>query len=569
MEIAKKFILWTVVIIVFIDILTIFFMQSNMERTLSEELTGRGNLLVKHLAEEAGGGIPDEANANFSQLARNIMNADSEVKCVYLSDTQNNVIGRIYSNDFMVTDIDCNSSPGVSTGNIIYFKAPVYGSREGFVHVGMDRTPINETINKQIDIIIFNILIVGLFGILMAYLAGNYFTAPIRALVKGAEEIGMGNFKYKIELDSTYDDIHTLSKAFNQMSYDLDKNISELQKLSIAVEEAPDGIQITDMNCFIIYSNKAMEKIFGVSPDEFKGRHFKEIIVDQEFGRKVIIRGIKDRGNWVGEITVKHKDSRTFPVWLNAYIVKDSKGEPIAMVGIIRDISMQKEMDNLQKQVQQSDKLATMGTLAAGVAHELNNPLGNISLYAQMLIKKTDDEKIKNKLIIIDDEANRAANIVKDLLDFSRNSDLKLCNIDINNEISKVLGIMNPQVRDIKVNTMFEPLPLIVGDSIRIQQVIMNLLTNSIQSITENGEIIIKTTAKPKHVEISISDNGCGIAEEKLDKIFDPFFTTKERAKGTGLGLSICYGIIKRHKGSIEVKSELDRGTTFTIKLPV
>jgi len=129
---------------------------------------------------------------------------------------------------------------------------------------------------------------------------------------------------------------------------------------------------------------------------------------------------------------------------------KDSKGEPIAMVGIIRDISMQKEMDNLQKQVQQSDKLATMGTLAAGVAHELNNPLGNISLYAQMLIKKTDDEKIKNKLIIIDDEANRAANIVKDLLDFSRNSDLKLCNIDINNEISKVLGIMNPQVRDIK-----------------------------------------------------------------------------------------------------------------------
>ena len=569
MEIAKKFILWTVVIIVFIDILTIFFMQSNMERTLSEELTGRGNLLVKHLAEEAGGGIPDEANANFSQLARNIMNADSEVKCVYLSDTQNNVIGRIYSNDFMVTDIDCNSSPGVSTGNIIYFKAPVYGSREGFVHVGMDRTPINETINKQIDIIIFNILIVGLFGILMAYLAGNYFTAPIRALVKGAEEIGRGNFEYKIELDSNDDDIHTLSKAFNQMSYDLDKNISELQKLSIAVEEAPDGIQITDMNCFIIYSNKAMEKIFGVSPDEFKGRHFKEIIVDQEFGRKVIIRGIKDRGNWVGEITVKHKDSRTFPVWLNAYIVKDSKGEPIAMVGIIRDISMQKEMDNLQKQVQQSDKLATMGTLAAGVAHELNNPLGNISLYAQMLIKKTDDEKIKNKLIIIDDEANRAANIVKDLLDFSRNSDLKLCNIDINNEISKVLGIMNPQVRDIKVNTMFEPLPLIVGDSIRIQQVIMNLLTNSIQSITENGEIIIKTTAKPKHVEISISDNGCGIAEEKLDKIFDPFFTTKERAKGTGLGLSICYGIIKRHKGSIEVKSELDRGTTFTIKLPV
>ena len=567
MEITKKFILWTVAIVVFIDILTIFFMQSNMERTLSEELNGRGNFLVKHLAEEAGGSLPNEANANFSQLAKNIINADSEVRCVYLTDASHNVIGHIYSNDFLVTDIDCNSSSG--TGNIMDFQAPIYGGREGFAHIGMDRTSINETINKQIDIIIFNILIVGLFGILMAYLAGNYFAAPIRALVKGAEEIGRGNFEYKIELDSTDDDIHTLSKAFNQMSYDLNKNISELWKLSTAVEEAPDGIQITDINGLIIYSNKAMENMFGVSPDEFKGRHFKEIIADQEFGRKVIIPCIKEKRNWTGEITAKHKDNRKFPIWLNVYMVKDYKGEPIAMVGIFRDITMQKEMENLQKQFLQSDKLATIGTLASGVAHELNNPLGNISLYAQMLIKKTDDDKIKNKLIIIDDEANRAANIVKDLLDFARNSDLKLCDIDINNDISKVLGIMNPQVRDIKVNTFFEPLPLIVGDSVRIQQVIMNLLTNSIQSITENGEIIIKTTANPKHVEISISDNGCGIPEEKLDKIFDPFFTTKERSNGTGLGLSICYGIIKRHNGSIEVKSEVNRGTTFTIKLPV
>ncbi|CAG0982476.1 two-component system, NtrC family, sensor histidine kinase AtoS [Methanosarcinales archaeon] len=569
MDIAKKFILWTVVIIVFIDILTIFFIQSNMETTLSEELNGRGNFLVKHLAQEAGGGLPYEGTDNFSQLAQNIINADSEVKCVYLTDGQNNVIGRIYQNDFLVTDIGCDSSPGVSTGNIMDFKAQIYGRREGFAHVGMDRTSINETINNQTDIIIFNILIVGLFGILMAYLAGNYFTAPIRALAKGAEEIGKGNFEYKIKLNSIDDDIHILSKAFNQMSYDLNKNVSELRKLSTAVEEAPDGIQITDMNGLIIYSNKAMEKIFGVSPDEFKGKHFEEIIADQEFGSKVIIPGIKDSGNWVGEVMVKHKDKQTFPILLNAYMVKDIKGEQIAMVGIIKDISMQKEMDSLQNQFLQSEKLATIGTLAAGVAHELNNPLGNISLYAQMLIKKTDDEKIKKKLIIIDDEANRAANIVKDLLDFSRNSELKLCRIDINNEITKVLGIMNPQVKYIKVNTFFEPLPLIVGDSVRIQQVIMNLLSNSIQSITEKGEITIKTTAKPKHVEISISDNGCGIPEEKIDKIFDPFFTTKNQANGTGLGLSICYGIIKRHKGSIEVKSEVDRGTTFTIKLPV
>ena len=434
MGIAKKFILWTVAIIVFIDILTAFFMLSGMERTLSEDLNGRGNLLVRHLAEEAGGGLLNEDTENFSQLAKNIINADNEVKCVYVTDAQNNVIGNIYSKDSLVPDTDCNSSPGTSKGNVIDFKATIYGNREGIAHIGMDRSSIYEKINKQIYIIISNIFIVGLFGIIMAYMAGNYFAAPIKALVKGAEEIGRGNLGYQIKPGSNDDDIHTLSTAFNQMSYDLNKYISELRKLSIAVEEAPDGIQITDTNGLIIYSNKAMEKIFGVSPDEFKGKHFKEIIVDQEFGSKVIIPGIKDNGNWVGEITVKHRDSRTFPIWLNAYMVKDTKDEPIAMVGIFRDISMQKEMDNLQKQFLQSDKLATIGTLAAGVAHELNNPLGNISLYAQILLKKTHDEKIKSKLLIIDDEANKASHIVKDLLDFARKSDLKLCPIDINNE---------------------------------------------------------------------------------------------------------------------------------------
>lgn len=566
--IANKFILWTVVIILLLDILTTIFMESDMDRALSEELNERGNLLVKHLAEEAGGSLSNEDTENFSQLANNILKADSEVKCVYITDARNNVIGHIYPNDFLVPNTDCNSSSAIM-GNIIDFKAPIYGNREGIAHVGMDRTSINEKINKQIYIIIANILIVGLFGIIMAYIAGNYFAAPIRALVKGAEEIGMGNLGYQIKLDSNDDEIHTLSKAFNQMSYNLNQNISDLRKLSTAVEEAPDGIQITDVNGLIIYSNKAIEKIFGFSPDEFKGKRFIGINVDQDFVTKEIIPRIKETGHWVGELMARHKDGRSFPIWLNAYTVKDSKGEIIAMVGIIRDISMQKEMEYLHKQFLQSDKLATIGRLAAGVAHELNNPLGNISLYTQMLLIKVEDKNIKNKLMVIDDEANRAAHIVKDLLDFARNSELKLCNIDINNEISKVLGIMNLQVRNIKVETFFEPLPLIIGDSVRIQQVLMNLLTNSIQSITENGEIKIKTTAKEKNVEISISDNGCGIPEENLDKIFDPFFTTKEPSKGTGLGLSICYGIIKRHKGSIEVKSEVETGTTFTIKLPV
>ncbi|WP_179293833.1 PAS domain-containing sensor histidine kinase [Candidatus Methanoperedens nitratireducens] len=342
-----------------------------------------------------------------------------------------------------------------------------------------------------------------------------------------------------------------------------------LRIFAVALEEAPDGVQIVDLDGYVIYSNKAVEKIYGFSPKEFKGKHLNEMNSDPEFAGEVIIPGIKERGCWVGELMVKHKDGRELPILLTTSMIKDRKGEPMAFVGIIRDITYLKEKENLQKQLLQAEKLATIGELAAGTAHQINNPLGNISLYAQMLLKNTKDDDTKAKLTIIDDEVNKAASIVKGLLDFARQSEPKLSRIDINKEIEKVLSILNPQLNDIKVTTDLVPLPPILADSGQIQQVIMNLLRNSIQSIEKNGEIMIRTTSKQDHIEISISDNGCGIPEENLDKIFDPFFTTKEQGKGTGLGLSVCYGIIKRHNGSIEVKSETGNGTMFTVKLPV
>ena len=436
---VKKFIIWTVAIIVFFDILTAIFMHIDMDRTLSEELNGRGEILSRHLAEESSGALLKEETANLSQLAENIKKADRDVKYVYITDVLDNVIAHTYP----FYNMDDKSS------GFIDFKSQMLGGRTGFVHVVMDRTSIDEKINRQTHILIINILTEGVLGVLMAYIAGSYLTRPMRSLVIGAQEIGKGNFGYKIEPGSTGDEIQILSDAFNQMSHSL------------------------------------------------------------------------------------------------------------------------KEKEKLEKQLLQSDKLATIGQLAAGVAHEINNPLGNISLYTQMLLKKTGDENTKEKLTLINDETNRAAQIVKGLLDFARQSELKLTHIDINKEIEKVLSIMAPQLKEIKVITEFDPVPHILADSSQIQQVIMNLLKNSIQSITKKGVIMIKTATKNDYVEIDISDNGCGIPEEDLNKIFDPFFTTKEMGKGTGLGLSISYGIIKRHNGSIEVKSDIGKGTIFTIKLPV
>lgn len=562
--IARKFIFWTVAIIVLLDIMAANFMLADLDKTLSEELNTKGKFLANHLAVDINGTSSNGDIGKLTRLVEDIKNSDFNVNYVYITDARNNIIAHSYPIDFLPSGNDTSNK----TGNTIEFIAPISGSSGSFVHVGMNRTSVNEKISKQTNLIFTNIIIEGILGFLMAYTAGIFLTRPIRALVQGVQEIGRGNLGYMIEPTSTDDEIETLSNAFNQMSYNLDKSMGELRKLSTAVEEAPDGIQITDLDGCTIYSNKAIEKILGYSPADFRGKNIREMNLYSEFADNKIIQDLKETGHWVGELMLRHKDGREVPIWLTTSIVRDDKGVPIAIVGIIRDITYQKEKEKLERQLLQADKLATIGQLASGVAHEINNPLGNISLYTQMLLRKTEDENTKAKLNVIADEANRAAQIVKGLLDFARQSEIELAPIDINKEIGKVLSILTPQLREIKVTKDFETLPSILGDSGQIEQVMMNLLTNAIQSITENGEIIIRTSIKHDHVEISISDNGCGIPGDILDKIFDPFFSTKEQGKGTGLGLSISYGIIKRHRGSIEVQSEVGKGTTFTIKLP-
>ncbi len=538
---VKKFIILTVIIIVLLDILAAILMQMEMDRTLSGELNEKGGVISRHIAEESVVPLSKNDTVSLLKIVESFQMTEGDVKYAYITDAEGNVIVH---------------TPGNNSRYISDYKAPILEGRAGFVHVGLDRTDINEKIAGMNRISIADILLEGALGILMAYMAGNYLARPVRSLVKGAEEIGKGNLGYKIEPGSTDDEIQALSNAFNQMSYNLNRSISELRASEIRYRKLVDGISdavlLIDSQRIIRSWNTAAQNIFGWSADEVIGKKTDALLAGTDEWKMVN-----------GEEYFIKKNGLMFPGIMRTKLLQEG-----SYVVVIRDATDLKEMKRLEMQLLQADKLATIGQLAAGIAHEINNPLGNISLYTQMLLKKTEDETTKEKLMIINDEANRAAQIVNWLLDFARQSEIKLSHIDINKEISKVLNILSPMLKDIKVSTAFEPLPLILADPGQIQQVLMNLITNSIQSITENGEIMVKTTAEQDYVEISISDNGCGILQENINKIFDPFFTTKEQGEGTGLGLSICYGIIKRHNGSIEVISDVGAGTTFTIKLP-
>jgi signal transduction histidine kinase len=237
--------------------------------------------------------------------------------------------------------------------------------------------------------------------------------------------------------------------------------------------------------------------------------------------------------------------------------------------------SMSRELRNREEELIQSKKLASLGILTAGVAHELTNPLNNISMIAQNYIEYHDSLSKAKKIEMmntVDGEAKRIEEIVKNLLDFSKPKEGNFTKTDINETIRKALPLVQNMldISNIDLKLSLEPrVPRVFVDGHQIQQVFVNLIVNAVQATASGGELYISTYADAAgdKVKVEIRDTGKGIPAEYLPHIFDPFFSTKG-VSGTGLGLSVSYGIIKNHAGNIKVESEVGVGTTFTIELP-
>jgi two-component system NtrC family sensor kinase len=266
---------------------------------------------------------------------------------------------------------------------------------------------------------------------------------------------------------------------------------------------------------------------------------------------------------------------------LDAKVEKTSNDE----IGILADsfnsmANALRERDNQLKEFtrrkfMESERLALIGQLAANVAHELNNPLQGIVTYSHLLLERNNiDNSTKQMLQKVVVQANRSRDIIRGLLDFSRQRkpDKTLCNI--NNLLQESLSFLENQalMHNIELVTQIEnDLPSIVIDPSQVQRVFINMIVNAAEAMNGNGRLTMITRRYPEKgcIEIEFSDTGSGIPDENLEKIFDPFFTTKETGHGVGLGLAISYGIIKEHGGTISVESEVGKGTTFRIRLPI
>ncbi len=227
----------------------------------------------------------------------------------------------------------------------------------------------------------------------------------------------------------------------------------------------------------------------------------------------------------------------------------------------------------VKKKIMKSERLAMIGQLAAGVAHEINNPLGSILIYSHLLLEDLEEKDTQREnLEKIVNQATRCKEIVKGLLDFSRQTEPEMNQKDINKIVNEVLSLVERQVmfQNIKVTKkLSKSLPMVMLDEAQIQQVFMNIVLNAVEAIEGQGELIIETTSNGEFIETKFIDTGCGISEQNIEKLFEPFFSYKKKGHGIGLGLAISYGIIKKHNGEIIVKSEVGKGSSFTIRLPL
>ncbi len=325
------------------------------------------------------------------------------------------------------------------------------------------------------------------------------------------------------------------------------------------IESIPLGVATLDERLRVKYWNKAMEKITGVNKSEAMNIEADVLFKCLE---PEIFHGKFDEG----EFTCR-RDAGT-PMILKGYVSRLTGSEK-GYVVVFEDITEKKK---IEEELFRATKHASIGRLAAGVSHEIGNPLASISSLVQELLSEEEiSDFTKDSLNMINQHVNRIARIVRSLGDFARLYPRQKIPLTLNEIIENTINLVkyDKNFRKIQIVTDLEKTPSLKIDPDQMQQVFLNLFLNARDAMQDGGRLTIKSFVDNNTVTVTVADTGGGIEESVRDKIFDPFFTTKGPARGTGLGLSICYSIIKDHGGSVEVQSEKDRGTTFIIKIPL
>jgi two-component system, NtrC family, sensor kinase len=405
----------------------------------------------------------------------------------------------------------------------------------------------------------------------------NYFI-PCRIRDHTVAVLGLGK-----TVDGDYlssDDVELVQTIAGYVAIALDNSqlYSSLEQKAVEVARLKDfseniveslnvGVLAVDLMGTVDAWNSRMEQLIGVSRSEAVGKPFSQLL-PQDLVVEIDARGDEEQVTGIYKHRLVHQ-GRSVVLNVSITPLVGKSGEKIGRLLLFDDVTQRERME---EQMSQTEKLTSLGLLAAGVAHEVNTPLAVISNYIQMLARQMPEGDPRLGIIEkIVKQTFRASEIVNNMLNFSRTGPSELADVDVNRVVEETLSLVAHPLKTSQIQVvkqLSEPLPPVRGSANKLQQVFLNLFLNARDAMPLGGMLEVRTASHNGSVEIEVVDTGNGISREHIHKIFDPFFTTKAGARGTGLGLSVSYGIIKEHAGKIDVRSTPGRGTSFHVEFP-
>ena len=613
-SLQTRFLAGTGLVIVLMMVAVMVVVDHRQRAAIVGEVHRRGEVLGRHLA---GISYPPLLLYNFTALEQNVERVASQADVVYamVLDADGRVAAHsrhpervgsrlpgpeaeraVNADDLLVQSVFDNASRQV----VYDFAMPVLvdHQRWGTVRVGLSRRRMEALIRQTREDLALLTLVTLLGGGVAAALVARRIARPLGRLADSAAAISRGELDQRIE-PSTNDEIGQLAVVFNHMAAQLLQQRTALEmahaELRQRFEELADlkgytdnildsltsGIVTVDLEGRVVTFNPAAEMLMGFFAGEVVGHYCTEVFAHTPEVGELLMQTLS-RGTAIGEVSLmlRRRNGALAPVEVTMAPLRGAEGKDLGVVGVFRDVTVVRE---LEQQLQRSDRLAALGTMAAGLAHEIKNPLTSLLTFSRHLERKLDDPEFRAKFHrVVPRELERINGITERLLELSRPTRLTFSLVRAASLVDRAVELYAEALesRDIKVVREYaRDTPSITADPDALYRALVNLVANALEAMERGGRLTLRVSVselplsmaaawrRSEVVKIEIEDTGTGIAPGDADRLFTPFFTTKDR--GTGLGLALTHKIVEDHGGTIALSSRPERGTLVTLVLPV
>lgn len=603
--------LWaSVLVIAVIMTVVVALVDHRQRRAIVDEVQRRGDVLARGLAATATTPL---LLYNFTSLEQNVARIAGWDDVVYamVLDADGRVAAHSHAAQAIGTVAGDRASrrvqqavaplvqeiAGPGRTPIYDFAAPIIvnGVRWGAVRVGLSKRRMEAEIRAmRLELGAVTLLLMCL-GAMAAAIVARRIARPVAALAAGASAISRGNLDQRIEPE-TGDEIGRLAIAFNHMAAQLRHQRAALEdahgELSRRFEELADlksytdnilrsltnGVVTIDLEGRVVTLNPAAELLTGFFAGEAVGRYCTELFAHTgELGDLLMETLTTRTGMAAVPVTLRRRNGTTLPVEFSTAPLRAGEGKDLGVVGMFRDLSVVRELEG---QLRRSDRLAAVGELAAGLAHEIKNPLTSVLTFSRHLSRRFDDEAFREKFQrVVPRELERINTIVDQLLELTRPARLVFEPVRLSSLLERAVDLYANELEGKHIRVVRDyarDLPRVDADRDALYRAFVNLVANAIDALGPDGRLVLRARwatgdraagRRGRLVAVDVEDDGVGIAEADTERVFNPFFTTK--GSGTGLGLALTHKIVEDHGGTIDFKSTPGRGTTFRIVLPV